>query len=351
MIQPKNHYRYIDAAKGIGILLIVLGHVVPNRAIHQFVYSFHVPLFFLLSGFTYRVKSDKKQFYLTKFKRLLVPYYIFAVVSIVIYFVMSHMIPLSGDSRIGPNLLGMLYANSNTGYMMWNRPLWFLPCLFASFLILDTFETILQKKNFRNQNGLRIAFVLLLWAAGIFLNDTVQGVFLPFHLESAVFLTGFSEVGLLAANYIKEHDILPRLKERKLRSAAVLLALILAGFVLSRINGGTDVHAHMFGKYPILLVMTSLLCSCAAVLVSLFCEDNKFLLCCGSSSLAILLMHKFPILFFQEIVPYVRDALAANDTLLGTCCGIAISLVTVILCLAVEKVIQMICPALVGRSK
>lgn len=85
MSSHTNRINAIDVAKGIGILCIVLGHIVPNSYVARWLYAFHVPLFFLLSGFTYSLKEDKKAFYLNKAKRLLLPYLIFAVISIAIY--------------------------------------------------------------------------------------------------------------------------------------------------------------------------------------------------------------------------------------------------------------------------
>ena len=124
MSSHTNRINAIDVAKGIGILCIVLGHIVPNSYVARWLYAFHVPLFFLLSGFTYSLKEDKKAFYLNKAKRLLLPYLIFAVISIAIYiyiYIYIYMAIIrsgssSEETRIWPHLLGMLYANSNTGY-------------------------------------------------------------------------------------------------------------------------------------------------------------------------------------------------------------------------------------------
>ena len=57
--QNKKYYNEITIAKGIGILLVVLGHAlkqtgvsnVPGNALISIIYSFHMPLFFVLSGF------------------------------------------------------------------------------------------------------------------------------------------------------------------------------------------------------------------------------------------------------------------------------------------------------------
>ncbi len=46
---------FIDIAKGIGIILVVTGHLLPVAAgLHVLIYSFHMPLFFFLSGFFLR---------------------------------------------------------------------------------------------------------------------------------------------------------------------------------------------------------------------------------------------------------------------------------------------------------
>ena len=51
---PKERIFAFDAAKAIGIFFIVIGHVFHDQGIYaQYVYSFHVPLFFFLTGVTF----------------------------------------------------------------------------------------------------------------------------------------------------------------------------------------------------------------------------------------------------------------------------------------------------------
>jgi len=80
---------WVDYAKGIGIILVVLGHVLLNSsngaAAHlaaRFIYSFHMPLFFFLAGL-FVIKSVEKEtttnFILNKAKRLLYPYFIWSI--------------------------------------------------------------------------------------------------------------------------------------------------------------------------------------------------------------------------------------------------------------------------------
>lgn len=39
---------WVDIAKGIAIILMVIGHEVENKSIYALIFSFHMPLFFIL---------------------------------------------------------------------------------------------------------------------------------------------------------------------------------------------------------------------------------------------------------------------------------------------------------------
>jgi len=89
-IAVKNKIDYIDIARGAGILLVVLGHCVSiPEGLNHFVFSVHMPLFFILSGFTFSRKNcdDPAGFIKKNVKSLLVPYIISCVLIILIQFV------------------------------------------------------------------------------------------------------------------------------------------------------------------------------------------------------------------------------------------------------------------------
>ena len=96
MDERRESLSYINTAKGIGIILVVLGHtVVPEmrsnsliaKALYDLIYSFHMPFFFMLSGILFDYHSEKyridgiRVFTLTKFKSLMFPYFSFSLVS------------------------------------------------------------------------------------------------------------------------------------------------------------------------------------------------------------------------------------------------------------------------------
>lgn len=329
----------IDLVKGIGILCIVFGHVFPMTMFTQWLFAFHVPLFFLVSGFTYRFDSNKKRFFGKKLRRLMVPYLCFSIISILLLWVMAKVLPVDEETRILPNLMGMLWGNSNGRAMAWNTPLWFLPCLFCAVVLMDLFETVLRCADSSRWLPLRLAFIGTCWIVGIILN-TVCSVYLPWHLESAVFLVGFSELGL----------VLRRRGMGTERDLPVLWILILTaiGIAASMLNGWTDIRTHTLGHHPVLLVVTAVCFSCAVFGASAKLGRCRWLSYVGSHSMSILVMHKFPILFFRELIPGVQELLNRPTHPAGIVCGLAVTAVTVGLCLLAEEIIMAVFPIAFG---
>ena len=61
-----------DMLKGIGILLVIIGHTF-MKEIGPYIQAFHMPLFFMVAGYFFKYKAPKNL--LTKdFRRLIVPY-------------------------------------------------------------------------------------------------------------------------------------------------------------------------------------------------------------------------------------------------------------------------------------
>jgi fucose 4-O-acetylase-like acetyltransferase len=56
-MKQNNREVYLDIVKGIGILLVVIGHLQLDNVIRNFIYSFHMPLFFYVGGALYMYKS------------------------------------------------------------------------------------------------------------------------------------------------------------------------------------------------------------------------------------------------------------------------------------------------------
>ena len=72
---------WIDEAKGIGIVLVMLGHCCLHRNFCFWFYAFHMPLFFILSGYTFSGKGKFADYLKKKIRTLLVPYMFFVIIT------------------------------------------------------------------------------------------------------------------------------------------------------------------------------------------------------------------------------------------------------------------------------
>ena len=140
-LRTSNRITWIYVAKGVGMFLIVLGHALQTGFIRQVIFSFHVPFFFFLAGLTYKREANIFQFLKKKVKGLLIPYWVWGTISIVVFLGVGCFLRMEEASTgVIKNIWGLLYANPRTELMWWNRPLWFIPCLFASLIIVDILE-------------------------------------------------------------------------------------------------------------------------------------------------------------------------------------------------------------------
>ncbi|MCM1078821.1 MAG: acyltransferase family protein [Bacteroidales bacterium] len=57
-----NRMVFVDVAKGLSMFFVILGHTIAPGFLWAIVYSFHMPLFFILSGFTTKYANNKSEY-------------------------------------------------------------------------------------------------------------------------------------------------------------------------------------------------------------------------------------------------------------------------------------------------
>lgn len=118
---------YLDYAKGIAIILVVLGHIFSGGNVKTYIYSFHMPLFFIISGYLFNYSNVKsfKEFINKKIKAYLIPYVTFSIINILGYYLLS-----------GLSLIVLRNNLLETIKFCGIGALWFLPVLFIAFVNL-----------------------------------------------------------------------------------------------------------------------------------------------------------------------------------------------------------------------
>ncbi|MBQ9374979.1 MAG: acyltransferase family protein [Ruminococcus sp.] len=142
---------WADCAKGIGIILVVLGHtIVPSiytsnvvaQFIREFIYNFHMQLFFFISGYLFEYGidkySDKKRFIISKARRLLLPYVFFSafaycLIAIILRFEKLAVILKDGGYYSRSFFKAVFETLTHQGHI--DKHLWFVYTLFFIFVI------------------------------------------------------------------------------------------------------------------------------------------------------------------------------------------------------------------------
>lgn len=73
----------VDVMRGFGILLVIMGHVYAPHILKYIICSFHMPLFFIISGYYFKPERAPSEVAEKGLKRLLVPY-IFTCLCIIV---------------------------------------------------------------------------------------------------------------------------------------------------------------------------------------------------------------------------------------------------------------------------
>ena len=140
----KERYNELDLMKGIGIILVYLGHNFNLKGlenneiflyIYRIIYSFHMPLFFLISGFLMNNGKEihLKKYYVHKIRRILIPYFF---INLIDFF----------PRTLFPNLVNSEFDIMRV-FFYGSKITWFIYTLFIIFMIFPFLEKYILKKD------------------------------------------------------------------------------------------------------------------------------------------------------------------------------------------------------------
>lgn len=131
-----------DIAKGIGIILVVIGHMHPffdyNSKTYTIIYAFHMPLFiFITDVFINRLQ---KGFIQKRFRQIILPYFIVCTASILYDWPEDRATAIRYFNEI-------LIGSTQNGGLSYNVPLWYLPMIFCACMFFYVGLSICLKKK------------------------------------------------------------------------------------------------------------------------------------------------------------------------------------------------------------
>lgn len=287
------------------MLLVIVGHTVENSAVRAIIYSFHMPLFFALSGFcqTYCSKKMFKRKILNNAKKLVLP-------AIIIYAI-----------RLLTGFYGFQRTSTNIGYSIWESLktlflfsgvdesilgekiigigiIWYLMTLFLSLTIFYAVQIYFFERQ--------TIVILVLATIGVAIGKVT---YLPFSLDIALAVLPF----ILFGNEIAKH------KEFLSRSGFGCIAALLwgGGLILCIFLKGSylELAARRYPIYPLCFIA-----ACCAICTLFSCsirlEERFKCTCCiralkfyGKNSLTLYVVHAMDYLWHGLYTIYENPCL------------------------------------------
>ena len=269
MSDTKKRLDYLDMTKGLGMILVLIGHLQGDsiftfspyiQPLCVFIFSFHMPMFFIVSGILLAIKNDEvkplKEVAKSRFRGIMIPYLWFSL----FYLIVVVAALIKGEIAVQTLYLNIWYVIS--GYGM--NVLWFLPALYLGELLF-----IFLRRRIRDHIPFITVVVLsnaivyfLSYFVGIAkyptpfaerMHDLITVILRP------ILVCGFISIGYYTHKLLRKGSQIgdffnkPELNEKgkvsfKYRAAYIVLGLMLFGvcFGLFRVNNGIDFRSLAF---------------------------------------------------------------------------------------------------------
>ena len=251
---------WLDVLKGIGIILVVIGHIYSNQTIFNWLYSFHMPLFFLAAGWVYKEKTvlaDIKR----RIQTIVIPYFSFGFL-VLIYWQLMERRFRDSDMSFMDSLFGLFSGCYDN--LEFNIHLWFLPCFFVTVILFNILV---------NLGGRRMAYLVSALMSLAFIVVPMHG--LIWGIDRVFKYIGFYAVGVfIAGKSVKA-------VKKKVKAGIVAIVLLALSFSLS------CYHLTM----GIMWFVTAMIGVAAVILISQLINENRILQYFGRISLIILCIH------------------------------------------------------------
>lgn len=349
----KKRIEWIDMARGFAIALVVFAHNPIPHKLSSYIYSFHVPLFFLLSGYLLHDGLDipLKKFIKKKFISLAIPYFFFSLISYAYWLITRDTGLNAGALAIDPTtpLNGTFMAIRNSAFMTHNAALWFICSLFISEI---TFYAIY--KLVKGDRTLLAISLLVSATIGILYNTFITSA-LPWSLDTVPLVIVFIGMGFFLKEYSSKWTVLKKTWRFKALVLSILVTISLLTWHLNKTPAGTvDMFYALYGNFA-LYFLSALTGSLVVILVfESFIVRSKIFSYLGRNSLIIYGLHQVVIfgiigIIFGHTIGRVMPFLANNSfNKLGN--GLTYLLLTLMILIPIIWFLNKYVPQFIGRG-
>lgn len=274
--------KYLDIARGFATIMVVIGHcdyAYTESWLTTWIYSFHMPLFFIISGILFRPEKYDNfgHFLKKKFKGLVIPYLVFSVITFVVSLGMEYAKTKGLNSEDAlKSFAGIFVGWRGT---KWYNGLWFISALFFSEVLVYGVFWISRKTKGSKEKWLLSIITVGLLVGGFLFAVNVKGA--PFSVDL---------VPLSAAIIIIGYGI-KRLYEKikwmfSLLASIIMLSVNIVTCVwnYNLANSRVDMYSSVFGNW-VLFIVSAIFGSLLILNISKMIKENRILERIGKRSL------------------------------------------------------------------
>lgn len=345
---------WADNAKALGMLLVIIGHSqFVNEPLLIFIYGFHMPLFFLISGYFGRVKEGETfgSFVNKNAWQLLVPYVGFYLLTMPF-----GLFPLWSHPDYHPHdmeswkwfiirpMLGLFSVKTSDISFCTNAPLWFLIALFLIRLLFFGATRVSHSRRWLTLTAVASAGIFLLL-------ETIGATYLWCKFDVVFLAYPFYVMGHL----LGRSKLIPRLST--LRSwQSLFLAIVL--FIIYNIvaqavgadAGRVDVNKGIYGNNLILFYLIALLGTWAMIQLCMALPNSRIIKLLGGGTIAILAWQG-PLLQLTEGSVRQISGLFPPGFVTSQLLALALSIFIWMLCLPLVRFFNTYFPTLMGKGR
>ena len=209
---------------------MIMGHVGFGTHFDKWIHAFHMPLFFFISGFFYKDIFNTEKFknrIISRVKSLLIPYFVFAIISYIVDFLLN---------GYNVNSLRLFLFNTDEGGIPISGALWFLTALFFADIIYSLLDLLLEFRI------LHFAVIIL-----SIIGFGISSIFpfqIPFGIAVSLVGIGFIHI----ARMIKKYQPLQKLYKL---NVVISSSVVVITSILIFVNGYVNLRTCSYGFIPL----------------------------------------------------------------------------------------------------
>ncbi len=236
----KTRFDDIDILRGLGIIIMVMGHVGFSGIFDVWIHTYHMPLFFVISGFFFRKREEfsTKELVLKKAKSLLIPYLFFGI----FHYILWLFVFIEPEYNVWEPILRLF--SFNTEHLPIAGALWFFTALFFCEIFYNLIVYSVKNENITT-------IIILLLSLVMSLITTLTNFRLPLTTDIAISCLVYYHTGRYLRVFIDKLSIREKCKTHYIQTFLISVGLMAINVILTFCNGYVNIKMGWHAIIPL----------------------------------------------------------------------------------------------------